>query len=314
MNGYMGSRSAFARAVTDIAALDPRAQVISTDSALTAGLADFAERYPANFVEVGIAEQCGVDVAVGLASSGLLPYICTFAGFLTMRACEQIRTFIAYPRLNVKIVGFNGGMLGGGREGVTHQFYEDIGILRTIPNISIVCPADGRQTYQALMALTKADGPAYVRIANNREADVTDRLPGDFEIGKIRIIRDHGSDLALFTHGFVMDKAIRAAEQLLAIGVKAKLLEVHTLRPLDVGGIIEALCVCGRAVTLEDHNVVGGLGSAVAEIIAEHMPARLIRLGLRETFAQSGEPDELLHAYGVDEEAVIKAAKLLCGI
>lgn len=308
---YKGTREAFAAALMELCEKDKKYQIISADSVKAARVVELVEKYPECYVEVGIAEQCAVDVAAGLATVGKVPFVATYCGFITMRACEQVRTFVAYPGLNVKFVGFNAGMLGGEREGVTHQFYEDIGILRSIPDITIVCPSDDTQTYQATKAIANVNGPCYMRIGNNREPRVfTEDVP-EFELGKIRILKDYGNDVAVFTYGFIMDRAIKAAEILKKIGIGVTLVEVHTIRPLDVMGISAVLRKCGKAITYEDHNINGALGSAVSEIIAEGCPAKLIRIGLNE-FPGSGTPDDLMKRYNMDTDDIVKAARALC--
>ena len=304
---YKGSREAFITALKEMVLEDSRIMLVSADSKLAARAGDFSKEHANNFAEVGIAEQCAVNVAAGLATTGLIPFLATYAGFITMRACEQVRTFVAYTNLNVKLVGLNAGMLGGEREGVTHQFYEDIGILRSIPNMTIVCPSDQSQVYQAAKAVAAVDGPCYIRSGSGREPVIfTDDIP-EFEIGKARILRDYGSDVAVFTHGFVLDRAIKAVEELKKMGIGATLVEVHTINPLDVETITSVLAKCGRCITFEDHNINGGLGSAVAEVIAEHQSARLTRIALK-TFPESGTPDDLLRKYGIDSQDIINAA------
>ena len=308
---YKGTRSAFAGALTELCGADKKYKAISPDSLKAARLVKLAQKYPECYVEAGIAEQCAVDVAAGMATVGSVPFVVTYAGFITMRACEQVRTFVAYPDLNVKLVGLNAGMLGGEREGVTHQFFEDIGIMRSIPNITIVCPSDDTQVYQATKAIAKLDGPAYMRIGNNREPGVfVDDIP-DFEISKIRILRDYGSDIAVFTHGFVTDRAIKAVELLKEFGIGATLVEVHTIRPLDVEGISAVLQKCGKAITYEDHFINGGLGSVISEVIAERCSAKLIRIGITD-FPESGTPDDLFKHFNMESDDIVKAAKSLC--
>ena len=308
---YKGTREAFAKALTEICETNRKYQIISADSMKAARVVDFAKKYPECFLDVGIAEQCAVDVAAGMASAGLVPFVVTYCGFITMRACEQIRTFVAYTGLNVKLVGLNAGMLGGEREGVTHQFYEDIGIMRTIPDITIVCPSDDTQVYQATKAIAKINGPCYMRIGNNREPRIFNNNIPNFELGKVRILRDYGSDVALFTHGFVTGRAIKAADLLKDMGIGVTLVEVHTIRPLDIEGISSVLKKCGKAIVYEDHFINGGLGSAVAEVIAEGYPATLIRIALTE-FPGSGTPDDLFAMYNMDTTDIIKASRSLC--
>jgi len=311
---YNGSREAFITAMTELAQQDKRYILISADSKLAVRAANFSKEYPANFVEVGIAEQCAVDVAAGLAASGAIPFVATYAGFLTMRACEQMRTFVAYPNLNVRFIGLNAGVLGGEREGVTHQFYEDIGILRSIPNFKIVCPSDQSQVYQASRAVADIEGPVYIRIGSGREPVVfpEGEIP-EFVFGKARILREYGNDVAVLTYGFVLDRAIRAMDLLRDAGINGTLVEVHTIKTFDIDTVCSVLAKCKRAITFEDHNINGGLGSAVAEVIAERQNAKLIRIGLTR-FSESGNPDDLLRAYGIDSTDIVQAAKKLLKI
>lgn len=308
---FKGTREAVVAALTELTMINNRIQIISPDSMKAARATSYAAQFPNNFVEVGISEQAAVDIAAGMAASGLIPFVMTYCGFITMRALEQVRTFVAYPELNVKMVGFNAGMHGGEREGVTHQFYEDIGILRSIPNVTIVCPSDDISAYFATKAIAAVDGPCYLRIGSGREQRISDDTFPDFELGKIRILKDFGCDIAIFTHGFVTDKAIAAVDLLKENGINAKLVEVHTIRPLDVCGISEVLNECKNAITFEDHNINGGLGSAIAELIAEGASAKLIRLGLKDTFAESGTPGDLLCKYETDTIDILNAAQKL---
>jgi len=281
---------------------------VSTDSLKVVKGEPFLQRWPERVIEAGIAEANGVAMAAGLASAGLRPFLCTYAGFLTMRACEQMRTFVAYPRMKVRFVGVNAGLFGGNREGVSHQFIEDIGILRTIPGFTILCPADGDQVKQAVLASVDIEGPVYIRIGSGREERVfPDGTP--FEIGKIRVLKEYGSDVALFCHGFVTNRILAAADELSRAGIGATVVEVHTIKPLDTEGIAAVLTRCGCAVTIEDHNIIGGLGSAIAEVIAESQPAVLTRLGLQDRYGESGFPDELLDKYGMSVPAIAEAAR-----
>lgn len=305
---YDNSRVGFTKALVELAAQRDDIVLVSTDSLKVIKGEPFAERWPDRVIEVGIAEQDGVAVASGLALCKLLPYIATYAGFLTMRACEQMRTFVAYPKLKVRFVGANGGLYGGNREGVSHQFIEDIGILRTIPGFTILCPADGDQVRQAVLASVDTDGPVYIRIGSGKEEKVfPEGTP--FPLGKIRIIRSYGDDVALFAYGFVLNRVIQASEKLREKGIGAKVVEVATIKPLDGKGIADIVGRTGCAVTVEDHNVIGALGSAIAEVIADRQCASLVRLGLQDTYGESGFPDELLDAYGMSVDDIVRGAE-----
>jgi len=268
----------------------------------------FIETFPNRIFEVGIAEQNAVNVAAGLASCGLVPFFATYSGFITMRACEQVRTFVAYPGLNVKMIGANGGMASGEREGVTHQFFEDIGILRTIPGITVVVPADATQVAAATKAVAQKEGPAFIRIGSGRDPMVEGDSP-PFKLGKVRFLKQYGTDVAIFVMGFVTNRALAAAEQLQSEGIHATVVDVHTLKPLDVEAIALLLQKTGAAVTVEDHNIIGGLGSAIAEVSVEEMPAHIARIGLRDVYPESGLPEPLLDKYHIGVQDIVDAAK-----
>lgn len=302
------TREAAIKAIIEEAEQDSRIVVISPDSMLAARAVPFKEKFPERFVEVGIAEQDAVDIAAGLATTGMIPVVITYAGFLTMRACEMIRTFIAYPGLNVKLVGLNGGMLGGEREGVTHQFYEDVGILRSMPGVKILTPADGGQAYQAVKEMFVQEGPVYVRLASGREPEVFEE-ERKFTYGKIQEVVRYGTDAVIFASGYIMDRAIQAAEQLKGEGIGVVLADVSTIKPIDKEGVANLLKEAGCGVTVEDHNVYGGLGSAVCEAACELAPARIVRVGLQDRYARSGAAKELLDAYGLAVADIVDAVK-----
>jgi transketolase len=236
------------------------------------------------------------------------PVVVSYAGFLTMRACEMIRTFIAYPGLNVKLVGLNGGMLGGEREGVTHQFYEDLGILRSMPGVKILTPADAGQARKAAAAMLEIEGPVYLRLGSGREPEV---FPEDtpFAFGKLREVLHYGEDVAIFASGFIMNRAIEAAERLKAEGICGILADISTLKPIDRDGVVSILRNTNCAVAVEDHNFYGGMSSAICEIACHYHPCRIIRLGLRDVYPRSGHPDALLDAYGLSVQDIVAGAK-----
>lgn len=310
MSAEASTRLAVTEGLIELAAADPRVILVCMDTVTTMRAEPFGEAYPGRLFDVGIAEQHAVAFASGLASCGMMPWVAAFAGFITMRACEEVRTFVAYPHLNVKLVGANGGIAGGARDGATHQFIEDLGILRTMPGMTIVVPADAGQTRAAVMVIGRTPGPAYIRVGSGHDPVVLS--PGEpFELGKIRILEQHGDDVALFANGYVLPRALEAARALTTIGVRATVVEVHTLKPLDVDGIAGVLRRTGAAVTIEDHNIIGGLGSAIAEVIAEHAPAWLARIGVRDVFAESGVAGPLLDKYQMGIEDILAAARMV---
>jgi transketolase len=301
------TRAAVTEGLVELAAADSRVVLVCMDTLATMKAEPFMEAHPDRLFDVGIAEQHAVAFASGLALCGMTPWVAAFAGFITMRACEEVRTFVAYPNLNVKLVGANSGLAGGGRDGATHQFTEDIGIMRTMPGMTIVVPADADQTRQAVLALSEIPGPAYLRIGSGRDPVVFSH--GErFELGKIRILERHGDDVALFVCGYMLPRALEAARVLATTGVMATVVEVHTLKPLDVDGIAGVLSLTNAAVSVEDHNIIGGLGSAIAEVIAERAPARLARVGVRDVFGESGVAGPLLDKYHMGIDDIVEAA------
>lgn len=306
MSKYKGTREAFTQALIDLAETDDRFLLVSPDSLKAMRATSFADRFPERYIEVGIAEQNAVAVAAGLATSGLVPFVATYAGFITMRACEQLRTFVAYPQLNVKFVGINGGIFGGEREGVTHQFFEDLGIVRSIPGITVVAPADEHQVYRAVKAIAEINGTVYLRAGNGREHVVYEEN-APFELGKISVLREYGNDAALFANGFVLNRALKAAEILSSRGIKVTLADVHTLKPIDSPAITGILQKCGAAVTVEDHNIIGGLADAIAMVSTENCPVPVERVGLRDSFPGSGAAEEVLDCYGMAVNDIVDA-------
>ena len=307
MNKIESTRVGFMQGIETLAKADQRIMLVSADSMLAMRASDFATAYPDQFVEMGIAEQNAAATAAGLAIDGMIPFFATYAGFITMRACEQIRTFIAYPNLNVKLAGVNSGIAGGEREGVTHQFMEDIGILRTIPNITILVPADADQARQAAIAAASIAGPVYIRLGSGRDP-VFFEHDTPFVPGKINILQKKGNDIALFGNGVMLNRLQQAADELEKRGIGVTLVEVHTIKPIDADGITGVLKDCGAAVTAEDHNIIGGLGSAVMEVAAENYPVPVARIGLRDKFAGSGNPDDLLNYYQMGVQDIVEAA------
>jgi len=310
MDKIASTREAFIAGLMDVAPADPKICLVFADSLKAARATPFTEKYPDRWFDVGICEQNAVAFSAGLASTGLKPFFNTYAGFITMRACEQVRSFVAYPHLNVKLVGLNGGIYGGEREGVTHMVFEEFGILRSVAGMEIVVPADAGQVRKATRALAQREGPGYMRIGSGREPVIFDDSM-DFEFGKARVLREYGSDAAIFAVGPILKRAIIAAETLAKEGIKTTLVEVHTLKPLDKDTIAEVLRKTRAVVTLEDHNIHGGLGSAVAEVIAEREPASLIRLGLRDVFAESGDAELLFDHFGMGAPHVCEAVREL---
>lgn len=305
------SREAAANAILEAALVDPKVVFVSADSVKAARATSFASKLPERLFEVGIAEQTAIAFAAGMASCGFKPFVMTYANFITMRACEQVRNYTGYTHLGVKMVGLNGGVHGGEREGVTHQSIEDLAILRAIPGMEIVIPADPSQTRAAVMSLLDHQGPGYIRVGCGREP-VLCAEDEAFVFDKLHVMADKGKDAVVFAIGPVLRNALAAADQLAKDGIGITVIDVHTLKPIDAEGIREAVAGAKAVVTVEDHNIIGGLGSAVAEVMAEAGSGKpLKRLGLQDVFGISGEGDALLDHFGMSAGDIAEAVREL---
>lgn len=269
----------------------------------------FAQAFPDRFFQFGIAEADMMVAAAGLSTTGLLPFVSTYAIFASMRACEQIRTFICYPNLNVKIAVSHGGMTSA-NDGVTHQATEDLGVLRTIPGLVVIMPADYYATKALVREVARYQGPVYLRLTRDAVPIIYGK-DEHFEIGKGKLLRE-GSDVSLIALGDMLSHTLRAADALASEGISADVIDMYTVKPLDETMVISSANKTGKVVTVEDHQIIGGLGSAVAEVLAEKCPsACLRRIGLRNTFAESGQYHLLLEKYGMSTKHIVAAAKEL---
>lgn len=302
MRDFNGTREAFAAAIMDLAETNEKIMVISPDSLKAMRATSFGEKYPERYVECGIAEQGAVDVAAGLASCGMIPVIGTYCGFLTMRACEQMRTFVGYTNQNVKFVGVNAGLLGGEREGVTHQFYEDLAVVSSLPNYTIFTPADPAQCYQAVRLAVETEGPVYIRAGSGREVDIYEKN-APFSKDGITIWKDYGTDAVLFSNGFVLDRVIEAADLLHEQGVNVTVADINILYGKNNERIIEAIQSSEQLFTIEDHNINGGLGSYISRLVCEYAPRQVTRIALT-TYGESGPAKILADAYGYSPDSI----------
>lgn len=302
MTKFKGTREAFAAALMDMAEERKDIVLISPDSLKAMRAVPFGEKYPERYVECGIAEQGAVDTAAGLASAGMTPFVGTYAGFLTMRACEQMRTFVGYTNLNVKFLGVNSGLLGGEREGVTHQFYEDLAVVSSLPNYTIFTPADPAQCYQAVKKAAEVEGPVYIRAGSGREVDVY-HVNAPFAENGITVWKEYGTDAVLFSSGFVLDRVIKAAELLKEQGVNVTVADINILYGNNPSDILKVMEKSSHLFTIEDHNINGGLGSYISRLACENKPAHVTRIALT-TYGESGPAKELADAYGFSPEAI----------
>ena len=302
----LAQRNYYGKALAKLAETNPDVVVLDADLAGSTKTSEFRKVAPERFVEVGIAEQDMIGVAAGLAASGKTVFASTFAVFASGRCWEQIRLAMAYPRLNVKVVSTHCG-ISVGPDGASHQALEDLAIMRAIPNMTVISPADAYEAYAATLAIADYNGPVYMRLGR---ADMPVIFDEDvkFEIGKARLLRS-GSDVTLIGTGQMVSLCLDAAEALEKEGISADVIDMSTIKPLDIDTIYESVTKTGCVVTAEEHSVIGGLGSAVSEFLSENFPCPLTRIGTRDTFGESGEPDELFKKYGLTAEDIIEAAK-----
>jgi transketolase len=298
------TRDAYGKALLILGKENPNVVVLDADLSKSTKTAEFGKTYPERFFNMGIAESNLLGTAAGLATTGKIPFASTFAVFATGRAFEQIRNSIAYPKLNVKIAATHAGV-SVGEDGGSHQAIEDVAIMRALPNMVVLVPADGEETRQMVLAAAEYNGPVYIRMGR-LEVPVIFGEDYHFEIGKAKVIKE-GTDVAIMANGLMVTAALEAAEQLSADGISVSVVNVSSVKPLDEETILRVAKETGAVVTAEEHNIIGGLGSAIAEVLGEKLPTPMVRVGLKDTFGESGRPYELLEKYGLTKENLVKA-------
>jgi transketolase len=299
------TRQAFGDEILRLGQIHEDIYVIDCDISKSCKTTDFACELPNQHINVGIAEQNAAGIAAGLATMGKVPFVSTYAVFGSMRMLEQIRTSACYPNLNVKIACSHGGLTPGS-DGATHQGLEDMGIYRTIPNMTIIMSADYNSTRKLVEAAYKWKGPVYLRFTRDEMPFYYDENE-EFEIGKGKILKD-GNDITIIAIGDLLHQAIKAANELEKKGISVRLIDMFTLKPLDEELVLESLKKTGKVITVEDHNIYNGLGSAVAEVIAEAGIGKLKKIAVKDHFGESGNYYTLLKKYDMDEDAIIRAA------
>lgn len=304
----IATRDGFGEAVTELGKSNKNVYVVDIDIGKSCKTGAFRKALPEQYINVGIAEQNGAGVAAGLATCGKIPYVVTYAAFGSMRICEMIRQEICYPNLNVKIACSHGGVTPA-NDGASHQCIEDMGILRTLPNMTVIMPAD----YYAAKALVKASaeyyGPVYLRFTRDAVPVIYD-ADTKFQIGKANLLRD-GGDVALIANGDTVCLALDAAERLASRGISARVLDMHTIKPLDVEAVKGCIDQIGKIITVEDHNILNGLGSAVADVVAESGKAVLRRIGILDQYGQSAPYERLLEMNGITVDNIVAAAEAM---
>lgn len=297
----MSTRDAYGRALVELGAQKSDLVVLEADVGKSTRSAWFQQAYPERHIQVGVAEQNMLGIAAGLATVGLVPFATTLAIFAAQRACNQIYTVVAYPNLHVVVAGTHGGLQPGG-DGPTHQALNDIAIMRSMPNMTVLVPADAAETRAAVFAAYDAQGPVYLRLGRSKAPDVFEGW--EYRIGQAQTLRD-GRDVTLLSTGMMTHQALLAADALAGQGIAARVLHLGTVKPLDEDAILRAARETALLVSLEEHSVIGGLGGAVAEFLSGQAAVRLLRIGVPDIFAESGETGQLWEKYGLGVPAVV---------
>lgn len=308
MSQKIATRDAYGEILVELGKKNPRIVVLDADLSKSTKTASFKEAFPERFFNMGVAEADMMGTAAGFAAAGMIPFASTFAVFATGRAYDQLRNSIAYPALNVKIVATHAGITVG-EDGGSHQSIEDIAIMRVMPNMTVIVPADGPETKNAVKAAVELDGPVYIRLGRSG-VPVLSSEEEPFILGKGKILRN-GSDISIIAVGIMVSKALEAAQALSQQGIEARVINLPTIKPLDQDIIIQAARETGGIVTAEEHSIIGGLGGAVSEVTAENCPVPVKRVGVRDTFGESGLPELLLEKYGLTSENIVAAVQEL---
>ena len=299
------TRAAYGHVLKTEVYKNPNVVVLEADLGNATKSNAFKEVAPERYFNMGISEQDLIGTAAGFAAAGKIPLASTFAVFATGRAFEQVRNSVCYPKLNVKICATHAGLTVGA-DGGSHQAIEDISLMRTLPNMTVINPADAKEAEAAVLAAIDYQGPVYIRLGRAETKDIHDDSY-HFEWGKAEVLRQ-GSDVSIFATGIMTAKALDAAETLAKRGIQAEVINVHTIKPLDEETVIASAKKTGKVVTAEEHSIIGGLGSAVAEVLARQCPTKQAFVGVQDSFGESGSPNDLLEKYGLTTEAIVKAA------
>ena len=307
MSKKIATREAYGKALAALANTNENVVVLDADLSKSTKTADFKAVAPERFFNMGIAEGNMMGVAAGLSTCGKVPFVSTFAMFAAGRAFEQIRNSICYPKLNVKVCATHAGLTVG-EDGASHQAIEDISLMRSVPNMVVINPADDIETEATIKVVAEMEGPCYVRLGRMAVSRVNDEANYNFVIGK-GITLAEGNDVAIIATGIMVEAALEAKEELAKEGINARVINIHTIKPIDEELIIKAAKETGVIVTAEEHSIIGGLGSAVAEVVSENCPVPVLRVGVKDTFGESGKPNELLEKYGLTVNNIIANIK-----
>ena len=297
------TRESFGRALEELGMENKKVVVLDADLYNSTKTEYFKEKYPDRFINVGIAEADMIGTSAGLATCGKIPYASTFAAFATGRVYDQIRTSIAYPKLNVKICATHAGVTVG-EDGATHQMLEDINLMRGLPNMVVMSTSDDIETKWAVKEIAKYNGPVYLRLSRYKVPSIYDEK-AKFEIGKgIQI--GNGTDATIFATGVTVSEAIEAQKILKEQGIDVRVVDIHTIKPIDKDLIIKCAKETKKLISVEDHSIIGGLGSAISEVLTDNYPQKLVRMGIDDTFGRSGRAEDLIKYYGIDKNAIVE--------
>ena len=307
MGKKIATREAYGKALASLANVNENIVVLDADLSKSTKTADFKAVCEERFINMGIAEGNMMGVAAGLSTCGKIPYVSTFAMFAAGRAFEQIRNSICYPKLNVKVCATHAGLTVG-EDGASHQSIEDLSLMRSIPNMTVICPSDAVETEAAIKAIAEYDGPCYVRLGRAAVNVINDNEGYEFKIGK-GVTLSEGNDVTIVATGIMVDVALEAKDLLAAEGISARIINIHTLKPIDTEILEKAATETKAIVTVEEHSIIGGLGSAVSEVVCEICPVPVVKVGVKDVFGESGLPNQLLEKYGLTAEKVVESAK-----
>lgn len=303
----IATRDSYGNALAELGTEHKDIVVLDADLAAATKTGVFKKAHPDRFIDCGIAECNMMGVAAGLAAAGMVPFASSFAMFAAGRAFEQVRNSIGYPHLNVKIGATHAG-ISVGEDGATHQCNEDLALMRTIPGMTVICPSDDVEAKAAVRAAYEMQGPVYMRFGRLAVPVINDRPDYKFEIGKGVVLRE-GKDVTIIATGLPVSNCLEAAEKLAADGIDAKVINIHTIKPLDEELVVEAAKETGKVVTVEEHSVIGGLGSAVCDVLAEKAPTKVLKIGVNDVFGESGPAVELIRKYGLDADSIYEKVK-----
>ncbi|MDO5338158.1 MAG: transketolase family protein [Eubacteriales bacterium] len=303
----IATRQSYGNALVELGKKHEDVVVLDADLAAATQTGIFKKAFPERHIDCGIAECNMTGIGAGLATTGKVPFVSTFAMFAAGRAFEQVRNSIGYPKLNVKIGATHGG-ISVGEDGASHQCCEDFALMRSIPGMVVACPSDDVEAKALVEAAYEHEGPVYMRFGRLAAPVINDNPDYKFELGKGIVMRE-GKDIAIIANGLLVAEAVAAAEKLAADGIEAKVINIHTIKPLDEELVVAAAKECGKVVTVEEHSVIGGLGGAVCETLSEKYPVPVKRIGMNDVFGESGPAVALLAKYGLDAEGIYKQVK-----